>query len=148
LTTLIVLVAIGAICAAGWVVNQPWGKVVRAGLALCAVALACFSQINGGWRNIGACLPILCGLLLVVVLARIVGQILRPRPASDSTVMALALVLLAGAMLARMLLSARIHHLGFYQAALAGMVVAAALVAELPRLTGAGRLGQRLAAFG
>jgi len=62
--------------------------------------------------------------------------------------MALALTLVAGTMLARMILRARIGHLGFYQAAPAGMVIAAFMVDELPRWTGVGMMGRRLAAAG
>ena len=61
---------------------------------------------------------------------------------------ALSLALLAGAMMARMLLHARINHLGFYQAALAGMVIAAFMVAEMPKWTGAAAAGRWLAAAG
>ena len=70
------------------------------------------------------------------------------RTANDRTVMALALVVLAGAMLARMPLFARVYHFGFFQAALAGMVLAAALVGELPLWTGPGAWGRRAATLG
>jgi hypothetical protein len=58
--------------------------------------------------------------------------------------MALLLVLLAGAMLARMFLRARVDHFGFFQAALAGMVAAGLSVSKIPSWTGAGSCGQRV----
>jgi hypothetical protein len=58
------------------------------------------------------------------------------------------LVLVAGAMLARMFLHARIYDFGFYQAAFAGMVTAAAMVVYIPRWAGAGIGGRRLALCG
>jgi hypothetical protein len=45
-------------------------------------------------------------------------------------------------------LRARIDHFGFYQAAFAGMVAAAVMVSEIPRWTGEGIWGRRLAALG
>jgi hypothetical protein len=45
-------------------------------------------------------------------------------------------------------LRARIHHLGFYQAALAGMVVAAFMVTNVPGWVRAGGLGRFVAAAG
>jgi hypothetical protein len=47
-----------------------------------------------------------------------------------------------------MALFARVYHFGFFQAALAGMVVAAGMVSEVPRWTGPGRAGQWVGAAG
>jgi hypothetical protein len=62
--------------------------------------------------------------------------------------MALMLVLLAASMLARMILQARIYDFGFFQAAFAGMVVAAAIVVYIPKWAGPGLLGRRIAMSG
>lgn len=51
-------------------------------------------------------------------------------------------------MLARMLLHARVYHFGFFQAALAAMVVAATMVKDLPRWTGTEALGRGVTTAG
>ena len=81
-------------------------------------------------------------------MARALRQFKTSGKLDDCTVMAFLLILLAGTMLARMPLFPRIYHLGFFQAALAGMVIAAFIVAELPRWTGAGRWGRCAATAG
>jgi len=55
---------------------------------------------------------------------------------------------LAVALMARMLLNGRIQHYGFFQAALAGTVVAAAMVSEWPARLTLTRYGQMAAAAG
>jgi hypothetical protein len=153
------LVCIGAIWAAGWIANRPWRLVVRAVLVLAAGALVDYFRPElpatvapGGWANawlyVGACFPALMALAFLVTLMQAAGQVHQTGRVEQNTMMALALVLAAGAMLARMPLHARIDHLGFYQAALAGMVTAAFMVAEIPRWTGEGSLGRWLASAG
>ncbi len=152
------LLAIGSIWAAGWFANRRRRVTIRAVLVLAAGALVyCFrpqlpNGAGDGWMNgwlfIGSCFP---GMMLVVfclVVARAVGDLHRIGRLDEGTMAALALVLSAGAMLARMPLHARINHLGFYQAALAGMVIAAVMVADVPRWTGAGVWGRRVATAG
>jgi hypothetical protein len=158
----------GIIWASGWLVNRLRSRMLRWLVALTPLATACAMQIQPmtDWifqpdlKNAaavvrsfhidtyaGACLPGLMGIALVMMLARLQREWRRNGRAEKRTLMALALVLLAGAMLARMILRARIDHFGFFQAALAGMVAAAVMVSEIPRWTGAGRLGRRLAAL-
>ncbi len=153
------LVVIGAIWAGGWIANRPWRPVVRGALVVAAGVLVYYfrpplpeSIAAGGWANgwlyVGACFPGMVALLFLLTVARAAGQLRQTGRVEEGTMMALALVLSAGAMLARMPLHARIDHLGFYQAALAGMVIAAFMVAEVPRWTGADAWGRRLAAAG
>jgi hypothetical protein len=146
--TLVAVLGVGAIWVAGWVVNRPWPRGARFAAALAAGVSLWFLSPFGGWYSIGRCFPLLTGLVLVLILARLGRQLRRTGHAEENTLMALALVVLAGAMLARMPLFPRIYHLGFFQAALAGMVLAAALVKEIPDWTGAGLWGRRVAQFG
>jgi hypothetical protein len=147
---------IAAIWAGGWVANRPWVLTMRAALVLATGFLAYhfmpdFAAADGlanGWLRVGACLPGMMAVILCLEIARAASQLRQTGRVEEHTTMALALSLLAGAMLARMLFHARVDHLGFYQAALAGMATAAFMVAEVPRWTGAGAWGRRVAVLG
>jgi hypothetical protein len=144
------------IWAAGWMANRPLKLFVRllvvpAAGVLVYYCLPDFSAHGGwanGWLNVGACLPGVAVFVFLVLLARARMQLKHIGRIEDETTMALALTLLAGAMLVRMPLHARINQLGFYQAALAGMVVAAFMVSELPRWAGSEGMGKPIAALG
>ncbi len=150
------LLAIGAIWAGGGIANRPWKPVIRGALVIAAGVLVYYFRpepgVTGGWANgwlyVGSCLPGMVVLIFLLVVARAAGQLHRTGRVEEGMMLALALVLAAGAMLARMPLHARIDHLGFYQAALAGMVTAAFMVAEIPRWTGDGSWGRCLATAG
>lgn len=139
---------LGSVWASGWFVNRPWSLIIRMATALAAVAIACSVRLDGGWFNVGRCLPGLMVAALVVVGMKAWREVRATGRVESGTVMALLLVLLAGTMMARMPLFTRISHLGFFQAALAGMVTAAMAVAELPRWTGPGSWGRRVAMLG
>jgi hypothetical protein len=141
------LLIIGAIWAAGWSVNRPWRPLIRWVLALGAAFLACSVDLGGGFE-IGPCLPGLIVIVFVIVVAELGRELRKTGRADERTLMALALVLLAGAMLTRMLLRARINHFGFIQAAFAGMVATAAIVSKVPRWTGRGIWGRRVTLAG
>ncbi len=130
--------ALGAIWAAGWFAGQRWALTVRVAVAVGAGAVVYLCRPSPGWSYVGESFPGLMALALLVLAVRARGELRRIGRVEESTVMALALALLASAMLARMLLHARVTHLGFYQAALAGMVIAAFLAVEIPRWTGGG----------
>jgi hypothetical protein len=138
---------VGAIWAAGWFVNRPWRPLVRWLLGAAALYLACSIDLGGGFE-IGLCFPGLMLIIFIVVMTdlardpRIDGRI------GTKNLMALALVLLAGALLARMFLRSRINHFGFIQAAFAGMTAAAVIVAKVPKWTGHGLWGRRVALGG
>lgn len=142
------LLSLALIWAAGWSVNRPWKPVVRAAVALAAAAALWFLTPVGGWYSIGRCFPLLIAAVATLIVARALRQFKSAGKLDDRTMMALLLILLAGTMLARMPLFPRIYHLGFFQGALAGMVLAAALVAELPRWTGTGSWGRCVATAG
>jgi hypothetical protein len=152
------LLAIGCIWAAGWITNRPWRGIIRAALIVGTGVLVYYFRpqlppdADGGWANgwlfVGSCFPGMMLVALGLTVARAAGDLRQTGRVEEGTMMALALVLSAGAMLARMPLHARISHLGFYQAALAGMVMAAFMVTVVPRWTGAGVWGRRVATAG
>jgi hypothetical protein len=139
------LVVLAAIWAAGWFVNRPSSKarmalvMVLGGLALCA-------RLEGGWFHVGLCLPLLTAMILVLTGGRLLWEWRQYRKVEAPAAMQWMLALLSAAMLARMALFARVYHFGFFQAAPAGMVIAAVMAAEIPRWTGKGRAGAVLSA--
>ena len=145
--TLCAVLMVGAIWAAGWFINRPWSWPLRWATALGAGFLACSVSMGGGFE-IGPCLPGLILIIFTIVVARLVRELRQTGRVQARNVMALALVLLAGTMLVRMALRARINHFGFIQAAFAGMVAAAVIVSEVPRWTGHGRWGRRVTLVG
>lgn len=147
-----VFAAIATIWAAGWIANRPWKLTIRGVVILAAGMLVYeFRPVPAGpdgWLNVGACFPGMLLAIFVLVVLRAARQLRQIGRVEEGTMMALALTLAAGAMLARMPLHARISHLGFYQAALAGMVTAAFMVAEVPRWTGSNPGGRGVATAG
>ena len=141
------VLAIACLWAAGWIANRPWKITIRVLMIIAAAALV-YELRPTGWLFVGSCFPGMMIAVLGVIVARAAGELRHTGRVEERTMMALVLVLSAGAMLARMPLHARISHLGFYQAALAGMVAAAFVVAEVPRWTGAGVWGRRVATAG
>jgi hypothetical protein len=127
--------------------NYIWDAIVLLVL-FGAVVVECvrnpewFAAVNKGWISVGWCLPGLIAIIFVMVVIRITRGWWASPQMTERNVMALLLVLLAGTMLARMFLFPRIYHFGFFQAALAAMVVSAAMVSELPRWTGEGAVGR------
>jgi hypothetical protein len=145
--TLCAVLMIGAIWAAGWFLNRPWSWPLRLATVLGAGYLACSVDMGGGFE-IGPCLPGLILIIFIIIVNRLVRELRQTGRVQARNVMALALVLLAGTMLVRMALRARINHFGFIQAAFAGMVAVAFIVSEVPRWTGNGRWGRRVALVG
>jgi hypothetical protein len=144
-TTLLVLTGIWA---AGWFVNRsrPWP--LRAATAAGALIVVCFARLEAGWLDSGRCLPVILAIVFGLVVWRLWRGLREGRQIEPRTAMSLTLVLLAIAMLVRLGLRVRVYHLGFFQAAFAGMVAAAAMITELPLWTGPGLWGRRLAATG
>ena len=139
------LLVLGSIWAAGWFLNRPWRWLLRLALALAAGIIACSVPLDGGWVHVGRCFPLLILLALGVVAADLARERRQTGHFQERSLMALLLVLLAGAMLARMFLRSRVDHFGFFQASLAGMVVAAVAVSKIPPWTGAAAWGRRVA---
>ncbi len=101
-----------------------------------AIAVAIF-VIN--WREIGRCVLGLIGLY--ALLRATISWHRKGKEESQST-LRLLLAVLASTLMVRMALNGRVYQYGFYQAALASVLIPAILITELPewlRLTRRGR---------
>jgi hypothetical protein len=110
--------------------------ILMATLWASAIAVAVFLI---DWREIGRCLLGLIGLYALWRAA--ISWRSKGREEAGST-LRLLLAILAGALMVRMALNGRIYQYGFYQAALAGVLIPAILLVEVPewlRLTRRGR---------
>lgn len=123
---------IGVIAGVAWLSSRTRRREIRllfAGvLAGTMLWLACY-EIN--WMKVGQCL---LGLVLfyTVVSGRLLFRQSSTGTLSQMQITRLLLAVLATALMARMLLNGRIFHFGYYQAALAGLLIAAVLIGELP----------------
>jgi len=119
----------------GWLARKfPRVHPAAVGGVVVATGLACLWAPLPDWarvllENIGYLIP---GLLVlgVVLEYRRAGQ--AETGSATSSPVRVMLVLAAFAMLARMILNPRIHHYGYFQAALGGVVAVATLVAAIP----------------
>ena len=141
------LLVVGATWGAGWFVNRP-SALIRILAAVVLGGLAASVRLEGGWFHVGRCLPLLTAVALVFYGVCLRRQWRRAGRLEPEAVMRWLLAVLAAALLARMVLFARVYHFGFFQAAVAAMVAAAMMVAEIPRWAGQGRAGRAAAAAG
>ncbi len=139
------LIVLGAIWAAGWFINRP-SSMTRIALVVVLGALALRVRLEAGWFHVGLCLPLLVGMIVVLTGGRLLWEWRENRKLEAPAAMQWMLALLAAGMLARMALFARVYHFGFFQAAAAGMVIAAVMAAEIPRWVGRGRRGVAVSA--
>jgi len=114
-------------------------RVLAGCILLGALAWIALDRID--WFVSGRCL---LGLALAYLLCNLVSIARHPGTGRDAARSALRWMIgvLAAAMMSRMLLNARIIQFGFYQAALAGILVPAVLIGELPDRIGLGRWGR------
>lgn len=143
--TALALVVMAAICSIGWFVSRPWPPLQRVATVLAAGVLIWYVPMPGGWIEVGRCLPGLVVILFVMVCVRLRREMKEKGRAEEQTIMAFVLMLLAAVMLARMPFYTRVYHFGFFQAALAGMVAAVAMVRRAPRFSGSHRWGRAVA---
>jgi hypothetical protein len=139
--TLVACFLIGAIAGIGWVadrLSRRWQLPVAAGLLSIAVAAPSVALVP--WLQAGRCL---LGLMLIYLSICAVGIV---RQLTNETrrlqTLRLLLCVLATALLSRMVLNGRIYQYGYYQAALAALLVPAIVIGELPswlRLQARGR---------
>jgi hypothetical protein len=102
------------------------------------------------WIEIGRCL---FGLTLIYFLVSIASFLCRPKPEHTAPAFRIRVsrVLIAGlgvTLMARMFLNPRIYHYGYYQAAVAAMLVPAVMIGELPAWFGARSRARWVAAVG
>lgn len=135
------LVVLAAIWASGWFINRPASKA-RMAFVLVLGALALCFHLDGGWFRVGRCLPLLVMVVVGLTTLRILRACCKPVDLPRAVVMQWLLALFGLVMLARMALFARVYHFGFFQAAVAAMVIAAAMIADIPRWVGEGRFGK------
>ena len=164
--TLLALLLFAGIAAMAWLADRaprPWLRWVLSGALIGGVLWLACAKIH--WINIGHCL---LGLTLVYIGSRWGGAPLRRqfdsdngktpaeanrrrrdapphlRSSNESNYIRLLIAVLAAALMARMLLNGRIYHYGFFEAALAAMMVPAIMIGELPEPLRAGSWGRSL----
>ena len=129
--TLIASLLIGVIAGTAWLVDRAsrrWQPPVAVGLLLIAVATA--SVVLIPWVQVGRCL---LGLMLLNLSIR--AAVIFRRETDDTRqlqTLRLLLCVLATVLLSRMVLNGRIYQYGYYQAALAAVLVPAIMIGELP----------------
>ena len=124
-------ILIGVLIAIGWLIRSV--SRLSLGIAVTVVAsavLAWFSWSYLNWLEVGGCLLGLVGTYIVIQVVVLLRR--TPSVTVPSAMPRLLLLTLAAAMMARMAFNGRIYHYGFYQAALAGSLLPAILVGELP----------------
>jgi len=152
--TVVALILIAGVAGLAWLADRAphrWQRVLLGlGLAAAALWLAC-GVIH--WIFIGRCL---LGLTLVYIgfaanrFRR--GTGFQPVDSREhgleahatSATSRLLIAVLAAVLMSRMVLAGRIYHYGFYQAALAGILVPAVLLGELPERLGLRARGRSL----
>jgi len=143
LATLAACALIGTIAGVTWLSEKTEHRLFRTTLAVVlAGAMAWLGCFIIEWREIGRCL---FGLVLLYVLITGAIGVFRHKPEPTSgraEITRLLIAVLALALMARMILNGRIYQYGFYQAALAAVIVPALVIGELPRRLGLRRAGQ------
>ncbi len=136
------LALIAVIGGAAWFCDRSavraWLRAII-GVAL-ATALAAAAARLVAWQQTGQCLP---GVALVYLAICAFSLIRAPAQAiSGPQTVRLLLSALALALLARMILNARLYQFGYYQASIAAILVPAVMVGELPSRLKLGRWGR------
>lgn len=106
---------------------RPWMRALAA-----VVVVAGLAWVSGAWIEWIRAGRALLGLSLGYCVASSVQLARAPEAGDGARPVRVLVSLLAVAMLARMLLNGRIFHFGYYQAAIAGALLPAVLVGELP----------------
>jgi hypothetical protein len=127
--------------------KMPQSLLLCSGTALAAV-LGWLAWYVIDWIEIGSCLFGLALIYLLVSLGSFVRKTRQCDSDFDRRIMRVLIACLAIALMARMILNPRIVHYGYYQAALAALMVPAVMIAELPVCFRAGSRGQMVAAVG
>jgi hypothetical protein len=140
----LIVAALGALASLADRNKRKSVRVLLAGSLAAGVLWLSFFAI--AWDHIGRCL---LGLTLIYIVVCTVSLIRGPaQENSQAPAARLLLAVLAAALMARMFLNGRIYQLGFYQAALASLLVTAVLVGEFPARLRMGPWGRRMAVAG
>jgi hypothetical protein len=146
--TLIACGLIAVIAGTAWLVERIKDRETQVVLgALLVASLSCLSVWEVNWRESGECL---LGLMLIYLCFSVAPFIRKPalEMLDETRILRLLMAVLAAGLMARMILRGRIYQYGFYQAALAALVVPAVLIGELPARLGMGRWGQTIITLG
>jgi len=139
---------IAVIAGAAWLAERTTQRRLRLLLGgLLAGALLWLACYEITWIETGRCL---LGLMLIYIFVSGAPLIRRSSPETchQARLIRLLLAVLATALMARMVLNGRIYQYGYYQAALAGLLVPAVLIGELPMRLGTGRCGRTMIVVG
>jgi hypothetical protein len=142
--TVVAILLIAGIGGIAWLADRNpnfWRRVLLAGLLVGGVTwLSCF-EIE--WPNVGRCF---LGLAAIYVLVCSASILRNPKPGGLDAKLTVRwfLAVLAAVLMARMFLNGRFYHYGFYQAALAGVLIPAVLIGELPAWLALGRYGKNM----
>jgi hypothetical protein len=104
-----------------------WQRYLLAATLLGAVAWLAYFEVP--WLYVGRCF---LGLTIAYILVRATLSIRGSGVLDPTAALRLLIALLAAALMLRMLLNGRLYQYGFYQAALAGVLIPAVIVGELP----------------
>lgn len=129
-----------------WLANREqkrWRFLIAAGAMMLGLAWLACRVIN--WIEIGRCF---FGLALIYATVSVFFFFSGSREQQDvgKFLARILIAVVAIALMARMMLNGRIYHYGYYQAALAGVLVPAVMVAELPSWLRANAAGYAFAA--
>jgi Dolichyl-phosphate-mannose-protein mannosyltransferase len=129
--TLLALLLIGALAAIARI-SEKFSPKSSLWLVVACVAITCgwFSFVEIKWIEVGRCLLGLISIYAVIAVASILRE--KQKQNFQFHVSRVLLAALAIALMARMILNGRIYHYGYYQAALAAVILAAILIAEVP----------------
>jgi hypothetical protein len=146
--TLLAGLLIAVLAGAAWLGGQTPRRKLRllfGGSVVGALFWLASYQIE--WMNTGRCL---LGLMLCYTFVS--GSFLFRKPVAETIdqaqIIRLLMAVLATSLMARMVLNGRIFHFGYYQAALAGLLVPAVLIGELPMRFKPGSFGRSFIPIG
>jgi hypothetical protein len=131
------------ICGFAWLTERLsalWQRLLLAGALAGGLGWLSLARID--WFNAGRCLP---GLVILYVAFAAVSVWREARPLLT---LRFLIALLAAALIARMILNGRLYQYGFYQAALASLLVPAVMLVELPAWLRLDRWGKAVVAIG
>jgi hypothetical protein len=141
-STLAALGMLTLLAGAAWAVERIRDGRVRASLAaVLPAALGFAAWLWIPWVEIGRCLLGLAALYGVFKLAAFFRAEIPAREFRMQSAR-LLLAVLGAALMARMVLNGRVYQYGYYQAAIAGMLVPAVLLGEAPAWLRLGRIGR------